>query len=188
MKICSIDGCERPVRSRGFCQAHYLRFWRHGSPQAGGIMKGSPAAFIAQAAAYQGHDCLLWPYGRHAVGYGSVTWRGRAGRTAHSVVCELVYGPKPSSKHEAAHACGNRICCTPTHLRWATREENQADKLIHGTHNRGERQGQSKLTAEQVREIRAQRHRLQRDLAAEYGVSDATISDIHCRRIWNHIR
>jgi hypothetical protein len=185
--LCKVEGCQRPVRTSGFCQAHYLRVWRHGSPKADSPLRGViPAAFIAQAVLNSGPDCLLWPYGQNGVGYGSIRWDGRQ-RTVHSVVCELTHGPKPSSKHEVAHSCGNRICCAPAHLRWATIKENQADRLIHGTHNRGERQGQSKLTANQVQEIRAQQHRLQRDLAADYGVTDRTISDIQRRTTWRHI-
>lgn len=33
---CAIDGCERPVSKRGWCNAHYLRWYRHGDPLAGG--------------------------------------------------------------------------------------------------------------------------------------------------------
>lgn len=184
MKFCSVNGCKKPTRTRGWCQAHYLRFLRYGSPEAGGILYGVHAAFIAQAALYSGPSCLLWPYGRFANGYGATTWNGRS-RTVPSVVCNLAHGPRPSPKHQVAHNCGVRICCAPLHLRWATAQENQADRAIHGTHNRGERQGRSKLTAQQVQEIRAQPHRLQRDLAAEFGVTDRTIGEIQRREIWN---
>lgn len=29
---CSIDGCGRPHRSRGYCEKHYRRVWKHGTP------------------------------------------------------------------------------------------------------------------------------------------------------------
>ncbi len=38
-RICSIDGCGKPVKARGWCKAHHLRFLRHGSPTAGGPMR-----------------------------------------------------------------------------------------------------------------------------------------------------
>lgn len=30
---CSISGCERPVQARGWCQRHYVRWWKHGDPE-----------------------------------------------------------------------------------------------------------------------------------------------------------
>ena len=29
---CSVDGCDRRYRARGFCNLHYLRWRRHGDP------------------------------------------------------------------------------------------------------------------------------------------------------------
>ncbi len=29
---CAIDGCDSPVQARGWCNRHYLRWWRHGDP------------------------------------------------------------------------------------------------------------------------------------------------------------
>lgn len=31
-KLCSIEGCERPASSKGYCRLHYKRLWRHGDP------------------------------------------------------------------------------------------------------------------------------------------------------------
>lgn len=36
---CSVDGCQKPHDSRGWCCAHYGRWKRHGDPMAGGIMQ-----------------------------------------------------------------------------------------------------------------------------------------------------
>jgi hypothetical protein len=38
-------------------------------------------------------------------------------------------------------------------LRWGTHASNEADKLRHGTHNRGERNGRTKLTKKAVLRI-----------------------------------
>lgn len=29
---CSVAGCEKLAKSRGWCQTHYTRWWKHGSP------------------------------------------------------------------------------------------------------------------------------------------------------------
>lgn len=36
MKVCEIEGCERPVRTAAasWCHMHYTRWWRHGDPKA----------------------------------------------------------------------------------------------------------------------------------------------------------
>ena len=31
--MCSLDGCEKPIHSKGFCQAHYRLFKKHGKPE-----------------------------------------------------------------------------------------------------------------------------------------------------------
>jgi hypothetical protein len=72
------------------------------------------------------------------------------------MMCEAAHGPRPSPRHECAHSCGkgHEACVNQTHLRWATPEENQRERSLHGTSNRGERQWQSRLTEEDVRAIR----------------------------------
>lgn len=33
---CSVEGCERPVKGKGMCNMHYLRWYKHGNPLVGG--------------------------------------------------------------------------------------------------------------------------------------------------------
>jgi hypothetical protein len=40
MKMCSVSGCEKPVRARGWCSTHHQRWRMHGDPLA---LKISPA-------------------------------------------------------------------------------------------------------------------------------------------------
>lgn len=32
LPTCSIEGCEKPLFGRGWCNMHYRRWWKHGSP------------------------------------------------------------------------------------------------------------------------------------------------------------
>jgi hypothetical protein len=71
------------------------------------------------------------------------------------------------------------------HLSWKTRLENEADKLVHGTVLRGERQNGAKLKEEHVRQIRGLEGMMsQGQMAAMFGVDRITINDIFRGRTW----
>lgn len=142
--------------------------------------------FIRSVMTYQGADCLTWPYGAAKNGYGMVSHGGRM-RYVHRLVCEAVKGHAPTPKHEAAHSCGRggEGCVNPRHLSWKTRTENQADRLVHGTHNRGERQGMAKLTEADVRAIRqiGSAESLSA-IGRKFGVHAKTVSQIFSGQNW----
>lgn len=84
--------------------------------------------------AYEGDDCLTWPFLKSPRGYARMHVNGRDKRVSR-LVCEEAYGTPPTPDHHAAHSCGkgHLACVTKRHLRWATPVENAADKIIHGT-------------------------------------------------------
>jgi len=130
-------------------------------------------------------DCILWPYAKNAAGYGRVWGLGKV-NLAPRLSCQMAQGDAPTAKHEAAHSCHTPACLNPRHLRWATRTENERDKISNGTSNRGSRQWASKLTEYQVREMRiyARSGVKQQDLANYYGLGQATVSQILSGQRW----
>lgn len=74
----------------------------------------------------------------------------------HRLVAEVVYGPCPEGQ-ECRHLDGNKRNADFTNLIWGTRQENSADKILHGTRRAGELHPGAKLTAAQVIEMRAAR-------------------------------
>jgi hypothetical protein len=102
----------------------------------------------------------------------------------HKLVMEAFVSLRPEGL-ECCHNDGNPQNNHWSNLRWDTPKNNHADKIKHGTTNRGEQCGTAKLTLEQVRAIR-QDNRLQRIIAAEYGVKDNTISRIKSFKRWAH--
>lgn len=150
--------------------------------------KGVPMRFIHEVALpFVGQqECLTWPFARSGTGYGMVKYEGNY-VGVHRVVCEMVHGPAPTGKHEAAHSCGkgHEGCVNPNHLLWKTSKENKADKIAHGTHNRGELNHKTVLTEDDVRLIRDLRGRVTgRALACRFGVSPSNIWSIQKRISW----
>lgn len=186
-RICTSPSCGKPHHSFGLCQKHSRRAQKRGDI-LGATKHGEVEAFFNAALVFETDECIKWPYGTFAAGYGALTVDGEP-KGAHRMVCIASYGPPPSDLHEAAHSCGFPACVNKRHLRWATRAENMADKLAHGTSNEGEKHPNAKLTAEQVITIRqlVASGMKQRAVASAFGIHIVTVSGIHLRRRWTHI-
>lgn len=136
-------------------------------------------AFLHSLVGHTGDECVLWPFKAVTNGYGALKIGGRAGYTvqAHRQICIMVRGNPVGDRTDAAHTCGVRLCCNPNHIRWATRAENMADKLRHGTHARAERSPVAKQTNQQAIFIACD-PRPYSEIAAEYGCSIQSVCGI----------
>jgi hypothetical protein len=101
---------------------------------------------------------------------------------AHRKVWAAANGPIPDGM-VVMHLCDNPACVRLDHLRLGTRAENQADMRAKGRSANGTRLPHTKLTPEQVAEIRAldEPHTV---TAARYGVADTVIGRIRRNKIW----
>jgi DNA-binding transcriptional regulator YiaG len=105
-------------------------------------------------------------------------------RLVHRMVLGAFVGQAPAGL-QACHNDGDKSNNRLTNLRYDTAASNMADKLRHGTHARGQRAHNAKLTLEDVRSIRSRAGSAsQREMAREYGVSQAHISAIVRRKEW----
>jgi DNA-binding transcriptional regulator YiaG len=123
--------------------------------------------------------CLIWPFSRDKHGRGQINFDGE--HWAHRLMCKVVHGEPPTPKHTAAHecGCGHDGCVNPHHLAWKTQAENLEDCRKHGTLVRHHGGNVRRLVPEQVKAIREARgFQTQCQLAAKFGVSEGTISDI----------
>jgi hypothetical protein len=187
--LCSIPECCNPAQKRGWCGAHYQRWHRHGDTLTGKPLRPSPGSrmgWVEDHANYQDDDCLRWPFCYEPNGYGQIS-DGGVNTSANRIMCELAHGPAPSPQYESAHNCGkgHEGCLNPNHLRWSLPVENQADRIIHGTDVRGEKNVHAKVKEDDVREIRRLYGAVgPTALVRRYGISKTAVMKIHKRENW----
>ena len=102
-------------------------------------------------------------------GHGQATGCGGKHTTAHRLAFEEWHGRPPEG--QVNHTCDNPVCCRPSHLKEGTHSDN-----MRGRADRTWRPPR-KLTEEQVQNIMNDT-RPNTHIAPEYGVTDATISNV----------
>ena len=134
----------------------------------------------------RGDGCWEWTGSRDDRGYGRFRLDGR-NRRAHRVRWELDFGPIPVGLC-VLHVCDNPSCVR--HLYLGTLRDNMRDMVERGRtpDHSGERNGRSKLTDHQVREIRQQASGASGvELARAYGVTPTMIGYIVNGHRWKGV-
>lgn len=129
--------------------------------------------------------CHVWTASLRR-GYGQVRFAGKH-RLAHRVAFYLANGRWPEP--ECCHHCDNSRCVNAEHLFEGTRTTNSADMVSKGRSASGERCPRSRITEQDVRDIRANYalcRVTQRELASRFGVSRDEIGLIVRRKVWRH--
>lgn len=161
-----------------------------------GYTKMSRAHYCSLACRYwskvdkRGDDeCWGWNGSKHYFGYG-MFGEEKAGKakayTAHTVSWMLANGREIPDGMFVLHSCDNPECSNPAHLRLGTPQDNIDDMVRKGRHQHGENHPLAKLTDDQVRQIRADKRKLD-DIAREVGLRPNTISRIKTRAIFSHV-
>ncbi len=126
-------------------------------------------------------------------GYRQVKLTGPHGKRTfkiHRLVLTAFRGPCPEGM-EACHDNGNPADNRLSNLRWDTKQGNSADMLRHGTTPRGEKNGKTKLSEEEVRTIRwmwQSEGLTLREIAEFMEVPKATVRGIVTARTWGHLK
>lgn len=133
--MCSVKGCARQSRTRGWCEKHYFRWRRHGDPNYTDVTDRDvppaerfPARVNRHGPVVVEHlgACWLWTGERHSE-YGCF----RPGRLsglpekvlAHRFSYELANGPIPDGA-TIDHLCRVTLCVNPGHLEAVAPVEN----------------------------------------------------------------
>lgn len=135
------------------------------------------------------NECWPWiaAVRNHRDGYGAFWLDGR--HQPANRVALLFSGVDVPYGMVACHRCDNPGCCNPAHIFVGTRKDNNDDKLAKKRQAAGSSHGMSKLTQQQVDEIRSHRppgvkrlpHGIAEHLAARYGVTKQYISELFTR-------
>ena len=133
--------------------------------------------------------CWEWNACRNSDGYGRFNVAGIT-HFAHRISFQLYVGEIQEGLF-VCHHCDNPGCVNPAHLFLGTNADNLRDRdnKGRGVYCCGEKNVLAKLTATQVVEIRVaySEGATQRNLAKEFGVSQATICHIVRRQHWKNV-
>ena len=102
----------------------------------------------------------------------------------HRLVAETFIGPCPEG-HEVAHLDGDRLNNTWPNLIYATRKENMAHAMEHGTTGKGIG---FKVTDDIARKIKRLKGRVPAQfIAGITGLSRQTVYAIQSNKVWSHV-
>jgi hypothetical protein len=128
-------------------------------------------------------QCWLWDGATNDSGYGRMAIGGKF-VPAHRIAYILVNGLIPNGQI-IRHRCDNPPRCNPRHLLIGSVADNAKDAMERSLLATGERNGRTKLTIEEVREIRRSSETLT-EISKRYGIATSTASYIRSGRSWKY--
>lgn len=209
-KGCLVSGCSNKHKARGYCEMHYARLKRLGSPE----LPREPLenmewrrvkGFSRYEVSEFGHVRCSTKLRTRCAGHilkGVVTGGYRRYKMvndqgtkvsigAHRLVALAFIGDPPGKEYQVAHGDGNSLNNHFTNLRWATPKENAQDKFKHGTVLSGEQNPRAILTSNQVMSARREYQGKYGDiarLAKKYGVAHSTMFSVISKQNWRGVQ
>lgn len=115
--------------------------------------------------------------------------RKRVFAKIHRLVAESFLGTKPTSAHVVNHINGITTDNRVENLEWITQRQNMQHAGRTGLMLRGEKVTVSKITADDVRQIRSRRAAGEKlkSIAADFGIAESTTCQIAKGQVWKHV-
>ena len=128
--------------------------------------------------------CWLWGGKQDDSGYGSFYLNGIA--RAHRVSL-YIHCVDFNVNLDVLHRCDNPSCVNPEHLYQGTQSDNNRDRFVRGRTCRGGDHPKSKLSVDDVKNIRSNKTLGIREMGRMYNVSHTLIRRVISRESWNHV-
>lgn len=124
-------------------------------------------------------ECVEWHKARTRAGYG-LKWHNKKVQYVHRITYAEAHNLELTRDDVICHKCDNPACYNIDHLFLGTHADNYRDSVEKGRNSKGFMLPQTRLSDEQVKEIRVARAAGARvvDLAKNYGVHQSHISKI----------
>ena len=188
---CSVPDCGQPVYAKGLCNKHYQRLRKIGSYLDEDLKNDSQLSVkerLEKNGVVKENGCIEWAKQRDTDGYGKISIKNYP-YAVHRVAYEIYNGPIPPGML-VCHKCDNPSCFNPEHLFLGSSKDNLQDMVNKGRKPRGEKVHNSKLTEEQVREIKIRLNAGEKvsNIAEDYAVHGRAIRLIKDGINWKHIK
>jgi hypothetical protein len=157
------------------------------------LVIGDEARFWAKVQRLGDNDCWIWIGQQDKDMYGKFQLHENGKQIhlrAHQYSWQLYTGRPIPKGLKVCHHCDHPYCVNPLHLFIGTTLDNNRDAVEKGRNPHGETNGQSKLTDEQVKEIRELYKTgtvSYAQLSHLFGVSVSVIGSIIRRERWIHV-
>lgn len=191
---CVLADCLGEVVSWGYCQKHYVRVKKYGSPHAKkndhSTLEERFWRFVTKKSE---SECWEWEGQKLSNGYGRISLGAKklGSDGAHRVSWRLANKQDIPKGMHIMHKCDNPKCVNPSHLELGTPKQNTQDMIRKGRKRTvaplGTENGKSLLDAEKVLLIRSSNLN-HAALGRQLGVSPNCIRGVRIGRTWAHIK
>lgn len=133
---------------------------------------------------------LLKPYSKSGYCYVNLRRDGKTVACAvHRLVLEAFVGPCPPGMEARHFPDATRSNNALRNLSWGTKEENAADKQVHGTVLRGERHNMARMSEAQAAEVKRRLRQGERPvtIARDMALTYPQVWQVACGKTWRHV-